>query len=186
MLIEQTKKLKVGNDVMDKSVDLSGLYCENSANRVMSLIESAISGGARLLLGNRAITHNTIIQPHILSEVKPNMDIWYEESFGPVLTIATFTTEEEAVRMANDTDFSLCASVFSADVIRAMRIARQLRTGSTHINGPTIYIEPPLPNGGTGGASGYGRFGGSSGIREFTDERILTINEPGQVYPLIK
>jgi acyl-CoA reductase-like NAD-dependent aldehyde dehydrogenase len=180
------KNLNVGNHLQDDSVDLSGLYCSASAQRVIGLVESALAGGAKLLLGNKNITDNTVVQPHVLSNVTPDMDIWYQETFGPVLTLTTFKNEEEAVNLANDTDTSLCASVFSADVLRAMKIGRQLRTGSTHINGPTIFIEPSLPNGGTGGASGYGRFGGASGIHEFTDERIVTLNEAGANYPLVK
>lgn len=114
------------------------------------------------------------------------MSIWHEETFGPVMTLTTFTSDDEALRLARDTDTSLTASVFSADVARAMQFGRQLRSGAVHINGPTIYIEPSAPNGGVGGSSGYGRFGGTTGIREFTDERIVTINESGQTYPLIK
>jgi len=152
----------------------------------MQLIESAESDGAKIPLGDKQITHHTVIGAHILTNVHPEMKIWHEETFAPVLALTTFSTDDEAVVMANDTDTSLCASIFSRDVMKALAMGRKLRTGSTHINGPTIYIEPTLPNGGTGGDSGYGRFGGAAGIKEFTEERIVTFSEPGQKYPLVK
>lgn len=101
-----------------------------------------------------------------------------------VMAVITVSSDDEAIEVANDSDYSLTASVFSRDISRAMRVGRSLRSGSSHINGPTVYIEPTLPNGGTGGSSGYGRFGGIHGVDEFIDKRILTISDPGAVYPL--
>jgi len=110
------------------------------------------------------------------------MQIFHRESFGPVLFMSEFDTDEEAISQANDTDFSLCASVFSRNILRAMDMAKRIRTGSCHINGPTVYIEAPLPNGGIGGSSGYGRFGGLAGIEEFTERQIVSMARPGMKY----
>jgi benzaldehyde dehydrogenase (NAD) len=111
------------------------------------------------------------------------MDLAHKESFGPVMVLSEFETDEEAIASANDSEFSLCASVWSRDVMRAMDITRRVRAGACHINGPTIYVESTLPNGGTGGSSGYGRFGGMAGVEEFTERKIVTLAKPGLKFP---
>ena len=132
------KRHKAGNHLNDNSIDIGGLYCISSAKRAMQLIESAEFDGAKILLGDKKITHHTGIGAHILTNVHPEMKIWHEETFAPILALTTFSTDDEAVAMANDTDTSLCASVFSRDILKALEMGRKLRTGSTHINGPTI------------------------------------------------
>ncbi|WP_195759876.1 aldehyde dehydrogenase family protein [Paracoccus sp. S-4012] len=105
-----------------------------------------------------------------------------EESFGPVKPIIRVRDEDEAVRVANDTEYGLSAAVFSQDVRRAMRVAERIESGIVHINGPTVNDEPQMPFGGVKG-SGFGRFGGGAGIAEFTSLRWVTIEDPAQHYP---
>ena len=183
-LLERAETLKTGNHLSDPDVSLSGLFTAASAARVMDMIKKAVDGGARLLAGDLEVTgpNKTIIAPHILEEVKSHMDLAYKESFGPVIVLSEFDTDEEAIASANDSEFSLCASVFSRDVMRALDMAKQVRAGSCHVNGPTVYVEPTLPNGGTGGSSGYGRFGGMAGVEEFTERKIITLAKPGMKY----
>jgi acyl-CoA reductase-like NAD-dependent aldehyde dehydrogenase len=180
-LLRKVEGLKCGNHLEDPDVSISGLITPASATRVLGLIIAAVNGGASLLTGDMKITgpNNTIVGPHILEGVTPDMDIAHKESFGPVMILSEFGSDEEAIASANNSDFSLCASVFSRDVMRAMDIARQVRAGGCHINGPTVYVEAPLPNGGTGGGSGYGRFGGMAGVEEFTERKIITLAKPG-------
>lgn len=111
------------------------------------------------------------------------MDIYYQESFGPVVCLFEFETNEEAIQMANDTEYGLVASVFGDDIQDALAVARRIRSGSCHINGPTVHDEPHLPLGGQK-ASGYGKFGGTSCINEFTEERVVTIASHGHHYPI--
>ncbi|KXX73731.1 Salicylaldehyde dehydrogenase [Madurella mycetomatis] len=183
-LISRTASLRTGNHLEDSGVSVSGLFTPSSAARVMDMLRSAVSSGANLLTGDLKVTgpNNTVISPHILENVSRDMDIAHRESFGPVMVLSEFETDKEAIASANDSEFSLCASVFSRDVMRAMDIAKQIRAGACHINGPTVYVEAPLPNGGTGGSSGYGRFGGMAGVEEFTERKIITLAKPGMKF----
>jgi acyl-CoA reductase-like NAD-dependent aldehyde dehydrogenase len=182
-LLERIGKLKVGTDLEDSTISLSGLYCPASATRILGLVESAIKSGAELLTGSREITgpNNTILTPHVLDKVDSSMAIFYEETFGPIICITQVSSTDEAVAVANDSEFSLCASVFTRDVLQGIEVAKQVRAGSCHVNGPTVYIEPTLPNGGTGGRSGYGRFGGVAGMEEFTEKKIVSLAQAGKL-----
>ncbi|KAH8886224.1 aldehyde dehydrogenase [Thozetella sp. PMI_491] len=182
-LIDRVKGLKVGNHE-EEDVSISGLYTPASAPRVLGLVKDAIAQGATMLCGDlrTAGPNNTILAPHILEGVTTQMDVFHKESFGPILCLTQFSMDQQAIALANNSEFSLCASVFSRDVMRALDVAREVRAGSCHINGPTVYIEATLPNGGTGGASGYGRFGGMAGVEEFTERKILSLAKPGQKY----
>lgn len=177
-LLARVATVKTGNHLVDPAVSLSGLFTPASARRVIDLVNSAVhGGGAKLLAGDLEITgpNKTIVRPHVLEGVKRDMDIAKKESFGPVLILSEFESDKEAVALANDSEFSLCASVFSIDVVRALDVARQVRAGACHINGPTVYVEATLPQGGTGGSSGYGRFGGMAGVEAFTERKIVTL-----------
>ena len=109
------------------------------------------------------------------------MRIYAEESFGPVVSVVRVQGVEEAVRVANDSDYGLSSAIFGRDVKRALGVARRIEAGICHINGPTVGDEPQMPFGGMKG-SGYGRFGGKAAIAEFTDLRWITI-EGEQHYP---
>lgn len=183
-LLARIARLRTGNSLEDPAVTISGLFTPASAARVLEWLHSAVDGGAKVLTGDMNISgpNKTIICPHVLENVTPDMDIFHKESFGPVLCLFKFDTDEEAISSANNTDFSLCASVFSKDIMRALDVSRKVRAGSCHVNGPTVYIEPTLPNGGVGGSSGYGRFGGMAGVEEFTERRMISLAPSGQRY----
>ncbi|OQD75503.1 hypothetical protein PENDEC_c007G01118 [Penicillium decumbens] len=183
-LVKRVESLRVGNHLEEPDVELSGLFTAASAERVLRLIKAAVDAGATLLAGDLSLYGpcRTILGPHVLADVTRDMDIFHQETFGPVVFLSEFDTDEDAIAQANDSEFSLCASVFSRDVLRAMGMAKRIRTGSCHVNGPTVYIEAPLPNGGVGGASGYGRFGGVAGIEEFTERQIVSLVSPGMKY----
>jgi len=110
------------------------------------------------------------------------MRVYDEETFGPVTCVVRAHGVEDAIRLANDTEYGLSAAVFGRDVNRALSVAMRIDSGSCHINGPTVQDEAQAPFGGTK-ASGYGRFGGRAVIDEFTELRWLTIESPGQHYP---
>jgi acyl-CoA reductase-like NAD-dependent aldehyde dehydrogenase len=115
----------------------------------------------------------------VLDKVTPSMKLFREESFGPVVAIVRAQDEAHAIRLANDTDYGLSAAVFTKDAVRGLRVARQIKSGMCHINGPTVHDEPQMPFGGLKG-SGHGRFGGQAGIDAFTELRWITIEtQPG-------
>jgi acyl-CoA reductase-like NAD-dependent aldehyde dehydrogenase len=143
------------------------------------LIADAVEKGAKLVAGGKR--KGTIVEATLLDHVTPQMKIYREESFGPVKPIIRVAGAEEAIRVANDTEYGLSAAVFSQDIKRAMAVARRIETGICHINGPTVADEAHMPFGGMK-ASGYGRFGGRAVIDEFTDLRWITIEGP-QHYP---
>jgi len=111
------------------------------------------------------------------------MRIYGEESFGPVVSIVIADSDEEALRIANDTEYGLSSAIFSRDVNKAMRFAEQMQTGICHINGSTVHDEPQMPFGGVKD-SGYGRFGGKAALEEFTELRWITIRRTPTHYPI--
>ena len=106
-----------------------------------------------------------------------------EESFGPVVCVVRVNGADEAVRVANDTEYGLSAAVFGRDIARAFEVAKRIDSGICHVNGPTVHDEAQMPFGGVK-ASGYGRFGGKAGIAEFTELRWITIETGPQHYPI--
>ena len=120
----------------------------------------------------------------MIDHVTPEMRIYREESFGPVVAIVRVDGVEEAVRVANDTDYGLSAAVFGRDIARALEVARRIESGICHVNGPTVHDEAQMPFGGVK-ASGYGRFGGKAGIDAFTELRWITIETGPQHYPFL-
>lgn len=123
------------------------------------------------------------MQATIVDGVTPAMRLYREESFGPVVTIQRVQGDDEAVALANDSEFGLSAAIFSRDVSRALQLARRIESGICHINGPTVHDEAQMPFGGVK-ASGYGRFGSKASIGEFTELRWITVQTTPRHYPI--
>lgn len=160
---------------------LGPMIGEQAAQRVKALVDDAVARGARLVTGGRL--RGACLDATIIDNVSPDMRVYYEETFGPVASIIRYSDVDEAVSIANDTEYGLAAAVFGRDVARALDVARRLETGICHINAATIQDEPQMPFGGVK-ASGYGRFGGRAGIEEFTELRWITIQNGPQEYAL--
>jgi acyl-CoA reductase-like NAD-dependent aldehyde dehydrogenase len=161
------------------NVVLGSLVSVEAAEKVERLIQDAVGKGAKLVAGGKR--EGSIMEATVLDHVKPHMDIYYEESFGPVASVIRAKGDDALVAVANDTEYGLSAAVYSQDVNRAVSVAQRIQSGICHINGSTVADEPQIPFGGVK-ASGYGRFGGPWGIAEFTDTKWLTI-ESEQHYP---
>ncbi|QRV97216.1 aldehyde dehydrogenase family protein [Ceratobasidium sp. AG-Ba] len=172
----------------DPSSAYRGLFTPQSADRVRNLIDDALSKGATRSipsptqsLGACSPTNN-VVQPTVLDHVPESALIVAEEIFGPAVAVVRFTDDAEAVRIANGREYGLAAAVFSKNVTRAFGIARQIESGAVHINNSTIHDDPVLPHGGWK-KSGWGRFNGLEGIKEFTQIKVITVN-PLHKYPV--
>ena len=159
---------------------LGAVVDARSADKIGALIENAVRMGARLCAGGKR--DGTLIQATVLDRVTPAMRIYAEESFGPVVTVVRVNGDEEALRVANDTEYGLSSAIFSRDIARAWGLAKRVESGICHINGPTVHDEPQMPFGGVK-ASGYGRFGGKAAIDEFTTLRWITVQMGSRHYP---
>lgn len=159
---------------------LGAVVDHKSAEKISALIENAVKQGARLCAGGER--DGTLMQATVLDYVSPGMSIYAEESFGPVVTVVRVKGDEEALRVANDTEYGLSAAIFSRDLTRAWNMAKRVESGICHINGPTVHDEPQMPFGGVK-ASGYGRFGGKAAIDEFTSLRWITMQMGVRHYP---
>jgi vanillin dehydrogenase len=151
-----------------------------SARRISELVADAVKKGAQITTGGKC--NGTLMQATVVDYVTPEMGLYAEESFGPVVAIIRVKGEEEAIRVANDTGYGLAAAIFSRDVPRAWKLALRVESGICHINGPTVHDEPQMPFGGVK-SSGYGRFGGKAAVNEFTVLRWITVQTGVRHYP---
>ena len=160
---------------------LGSLVNAEAASRIRGLIDDALAKGARLVSGGGGT--GTMLDAVALDGVTPAMRLYVEESFGPVVSIIRVGSIDEAVSVANESEFGLSAAVFGRDQARALAVARRVESGICHVNGPTVHDEAQMPFGGVK-ESGYGRFGGSAGIAEFTELRWITLQDGPLHYPL--
>jgi acyl-CoA reductase-like NAD-dependent aldehyde dehydrogenase len=161
---------------------LGAVVDRKTVDKCYALIEDAVSHGAELLTGGET-THNVLMPAHLVDKVTPEMKLFRDESFGPVVGMIRARDEAHAIELANDTEYGLSAAVFTRDTARGIKVARQIHSGICHVNASTVSDEPQMPFGGTK-ASGYGRFGGKAGIDSFTELRWITFEtEPGH-YPI--
>jgi vanillin dehydrogenase len=179
-LADRAGKLVTG-DPRDQGTMIGPVIDDGARERIVSLIEDARTKGAEVLAGGEA--EGNVIAPTVLSGVTPEMRIYAEESFGPVVAIVAVDGDDEAVRVANDTEYGLAAAVFGGDVDHAMEIARRIESGICHVNSSTVHDEPQMPFGGVK-ASGWGRFGGTAALHEFTELRWLSVQQGSRHYPI--
>ncbi|HEU5104971.1 MAG TPA: aldehyde dehydrogenase family protein [Solirubrobacterales bacterium] len=163
-------------DPFESSTRLGPLVSEVQRERVRGYIEKGVEEGARLLTGGaeppEGLGRGFFVRPTVFSEVEPEMTIGQEEIFGPVLAIQPYEGEEDAVRIANSTDYGLAGGVWSGDEERAIAVARRIRTGQIEINGGAF--NPLAPFGGYG-QSGHGRENGRYGIEELLQVKSLQL-----------
>ena len=176
----KAKTMAVGDPRQGKT-PLGAVIDRKTVDCVRGLVDDALAQGADQLVGGEA--DGVLMPAHVIDRVTPEMRLFREESFGPVVAITRARDEAHAIALANDTEYGLSAAVFTRDTARGLRVARQIRSGICHVNGPTVHDEPQMPFGGVN-ASGYGRFGVKAGIDAFTELRWITIEtQPGH-YPI--
>ena len=177
---KRAASLKVG-DPREPDTQLGPLVNENAVERMTRLFEDAVAKGAKAITGGKA--KGLYFEPTVLMDVTPEMLVYSEESFGPIVAIVPVDGVDEAVHVANDTQYGLASAVFSRDVDAALAVAARLETGICHINDATVNDEPPMPFGGVKN-SGWGRFGGKAALEEFTELRWITVQDAPRRYPI--
>lgn len=179
-LAAKAQALSAG-DPREAKTPLGAMVDLKNVQHVNALITDAVGRGARLLAGGASNT--VLMSATVLDGVTRDMRIYAEESFGPVVALIRAKDEADAVRLANDTEYGLSAAVFTRDAARGLAVARQVKSGIFHVNGPTVHDEAQMPFGGVG-ASGYGKFGGKAGIDSFTELRWITIETKPGHFPI--
>lgn len=156
---------------------LGAVVDQRTVAHVNALIDDAVAKGATVVAGGK--TESVLMPATVVAGVVQGMALYSDESFGPVVAVIRARDIDHAIELANDSDYGLSAAVFTRDTALGLTVARRVRSGICHVNGPTVHDEAQMPFGGTG-ASGYGRFGGRQGIESFTETRWITLEtQPG-------
>ena len=179
-LAEKARHLPVG-DPMSETVALGPIINQRQLEHVDGIVKDTVTAGARLVAGG---SHEQLFySPTVISGVKPGMRAFDEEMFGPVASITTFSSDEEAIELANGTEYGLSAAIISKSVGRAMALGERLHTGLLHINDQTVADEMVNPFGGRGASGNGTSIGGPSNWEEFTQWQWVTIKDTPPSYP---
>jgi len=180
-LAEKARNMRPGTPD-DPDADIGALIHEQHLDKVLGYIADATQQGAQLVTGGSrpsgaALASGYFVEPTILTGVKPEMRIFDEEVFGPVVAATSFETEDEVVDLVNETAFGLANGVWTTNLSRAMGVSRRLRSGAVYVN---AYLEtlPQLPFGGMK-ESGHGRENGPDGILEFMEVKSIYVKLAG-------
>lgn len=139
--VEKAKKLVTG-DPLDKSTIIGPLIDRKAVDKVLKVVADSVAMGANVETGN--VAEGNVLQPTILSGITTDMPIFNKEIFGPAVGIISFKTDEEAIMLANDTEYGLSGAVHGSDIYRAMEVARRINTGMIHVNDQSVNDEPHL------------------------------------------
>ncbi|WP_298854124.1 aldehyde dehydrogenase [uncultured Ruegeria sp.] len=172
-LIDRARALKIG-DPVDPQTQIAPLANEPHLRKVTAMIERAKDDGADCLLDGTltaADREGFYVGPTVFGNVRPDMQLWREEVFGPVLAVTPFTTEDEAIALANDSDYGLAAGVWTSDADKGARVARAIEAGTVYINHYRS-VDPASPIGGVK-LSGYGRELGPDAIKDFCQVKSI-------------
>lgn len=178
-LLKKVSGMKVG-DPKEPDTIIGPLINKTQLMKVDAGVQQAIADGGELLCGGKP--QGPCYQPTIVTNVNPDSDFAWEETFGPVLSIIEAVDDESALAMANATDYGLSASIFTRDLQRGLELAKKIESGIVHINDQTVHDEPQMPFGGMKD-SGWGRFGGRAALEEFTELRWVSAQLTPREYP---
>ena len=171
-LVDHVGALVVG-DPMDEATDVSALISTGERDRVAAWVAEASSQGATIACGGR-LTDDGLLEPTVIVNARPDMNVCALEVFGPVVAIQTYTDFDEALRLANDTRYGLQAAVFTTDIGKALRAARTLDFGGVLVNEVPTWRADQQPYGGLRD-SGNTREGPAYSVREMTEERLVIL-----------
>ncbi|WP_151445501.1 benzaldehyde dehydrogenase [Lacisediminimonas profundi] len=179
-LADKASHLPVG-DPMSGQVAFGPVINSRQIEHMHAIVQDSVAAGATLRAGGSY--DKLFYKPTVLTGVKPGMRAFDEEIFGPVASITTFASDDEAVALANQTEYGLSAAVLSRSVGRAMAVGNRLNTGLLHINDQTVHDEPHIPFGGRGASGNGTRVGGPANWDEFTQWQWVTIKDTPPQYP---
>jgi benzaldehyde dehydrogenase (NAD) len=179
-LAAKAKRLRLG-DPFREEVELGPIVNDKQLARVDGIVQRSVEGGARVAEGG---THEGLFyRPTVLADVTTDLPAWTDEIFGPVAPVVTFDSDDEAVELANATEYGLVAAVYSRSISRGLAIANRLHAGMVHVNDGTLNDEAIVPFGGMGVSGNGGRFGGEANLEEFTQWQWLTVRDEGPEFP---
>ena len=178
-LKRRAEELPVG-DPTNPAMAIGPLINQRAVDKVHAHVEEAVAGGAHLETGGRY--DNLLYYPTVLTEVDPDMRVFREQTFGPVAPVVVVKDRDEALAVANNSDYGLSAGIITNDFTRALDMALRLETGMVHIGDQTVNDEPQAPFGGVKG-SGYGRCGGQAALDEFTELRWINVQTRPRTFP---
>lgn len=176
-LVAEVARLQVGNG-MEEGVSIGPLISDSASTQVASLVDAAVNCGAKLKSGGK--THSLgsqFYEPTVLDHVTNSMDVAHSEIFGPVAPVIRFTTEQEAINIANDTEYGLASYVYTRDIGRVWRVSESLEYGMVGVN-EGIISNPAAPFGGIK-QSGYGREGSLYGLEDYTEIKYICMGGIG-------
>jgi salicylaldehyde dehydrogenase len=176
----RANELSSGDPITNPNCVIGPMINPSSGTRINLMIQDALSKGAKLVCGG--VANGAVMPATILDNVDASMQIYDEETFGPITVVIRVKNTAQAITVANESAYGLSSGVFGQDINRALAVAMEMEYGSVHINGSTVQNEAQAPYGGTKN-SGYGRFDGRAVIDEFTELKWLTIEPAGQQYP---
>jgi len=172
LLKSKVDLLHTGNQ-MEESTKIGPMVRESDASRVEQWVNEAISQGARLVTGGQR--QGAIYAPTILENTSPEMQVEKEEIFGPAVALSYFDDIDDAIRMANNTTYGLAAGIFTQDIDRAMKFAREVESGNLHINWSSQWRADAMPYGGLK-HSGTGKEGPKYAIHEMSEEKMVVMH----------
>lgn len=178
LLTDKAQALKVG-DQLEEDTDVGPLISEHAAVQVETVIQDAVKAGATLKAGGGR--RRAFIEPTVLTNVPPHVELFREETFGPVAPLVAFETVDQAISMANDSPFGLQAAIFTQDISRAFDIAYQLEAGGVIINWSSALRVESLPFGGIK-MSGHGREGLHDTLDEMTEQKVILVHDALSVF----
>ena len=179
-LVEKAEHMPVGNPTKEH-VAMGPIINARQRDHVHEVVQQTVAQGATLSAGG---TYKDLFyKPTVLTQVRPGMRAFEEEIFGPVAVIASFSSDDEAVALANDSEYGLSAGIISADFARAMKVGSKLKTGLLHINDQTIADDVVNPFGGRGASGNGTSMGGPSDWEEYTQWQWVTMKSGATAYP---
>jgi len=154
---------------------------DRQLERIDRLVKAAQAQGAEVRIGGEK--QGPFYQGTVVTGVTPAMEIYHEEFFGPVALIIPADSEDEAIRIANDTRYGLTAAIVTADSMHGQALARRIQAGMVHVNDTCIHDEPHCPFGGMKSSGWVGKWGGSGAIEAFTEQRWISVQVTPRDYP---